>query len=381
MRFYMSNLGDALYTINHPERIPTPRLVLFEDRILANIERMKTLLAAFEPVVSLDNLCPHVKTHKSVYVTRLLQKAGISFFKSSMNEIDMLVKSGAKRIFIAYPLLRHDAKRCFSVMQQNPEVEWFVQVSQQTHIDILLRALPLHPPSFSCYIDVDVGMHRTGVSPDSALSLYRYMKTQSQFRFAGLHAYDGHIHTGDSNARNRLARESMHILLSLLHEFKQEGIRVAAVMVGGTPGFLADLDVLLATKPDSRINLSPGTWIYSDSDHWRISQHHFQPAAHLLAQVIDIPAKGRATLNIGHKRWSIDQGVPEVFNYPDMRITGFSEEHTVVEFPLGTNPAIGDYILIVPRHVCSTVNLWEYGILIGADGEIKHNICIEARNR
>ena len=32
---------------------------------------------------------------------------------------------------------------------------------------------------------------------------------------------------------------------------------------------------------------------------------------------------------------------------------------------------IGDYVLLAPRHACSTVNLYEHFILIGDNGEIR----------
>ena len=54
----------------------------------------------------------------------------------------------------------------------------------------------------------------------------------------------------------------------------------------------------------------------------------------------------------------------------------------MVSVPQGTEVHIGDYVLITPRHVCSTVNLWEYFTIIGTDGDIEQKDCpIEARNR
>jgi D-serine deaminase-like pyridoxal phosphate-dependent protein len=65
-----------------------------------------------------------------------------------------------------------------------------------------------------------------------------------------------------------------------------------------------------------------------------------------------------------------------------MKAVGWSEEHTMVTFPAGENLEIGDYVLISPRHVCSTVNLWESFTVLGPDGEIEVKNCpIEGRNR
>ena len=89
-----------------------------------------------------------------------------------------------------------------------------------------------------------------------------------------------------------------------------------------------------------------------------------------------------ATLNLGYKRWAIDQGKIEGFSIEGMEALGWSEEHTVVSVPQRAEAHIGDYVLIAPRHVCPTVNLWEYFTIIGPDGDIEQKDCpIDARNR
>ncbi|MBD3385959.1 hypothetical protein GF407_13665 [candidate division KSB1 bacterium] len=381
MKFHLPRLGNSPYRLEKPEDVATPRLILFEDRIQANIQQMRALLAAQHLDLSFRNLCPHVKTHKSAYITGLLKNEGISFFKSSLNEVDLLVKCGVDKIFIAYPLLLHDARRLFSWMQENDKIEWFVQISHPAHVDILKQTMPATIPALYYYLDIDVGMHRTGASPDSALQLCRYAEKMNGLRFAGIHAYAGHNHSAEASERQHIAHQSMTDLLWCKNRFTREGINVPSVMIGGTPGFLADLEVLSQANPEMTLFVSPGTWIYSDSDHAGILDNTFEVAALLLAQVVDLPAEGLATLNIGHKRWSIDQGLPDVFNEADVRIKSFSEEHTVLALPAGKNLNIGDYILMAPKHVCSTVNLWEYGILVDSEGQIKQTIQIDARNR
>ena len=63
-----------------------------------------------------------------------------------------------------------------------------------------------------------------------------------------------------------------------------------------------------------------------------------------------------------------------------------SEEHTVLrilpEAPPATRElAIGAPLLIAPRHVCATVNLWESFRVIGADGRIEGEQPVDGRNR
>ncbi|NOY58744.1 MAG: hypothetical protein GXO75_07405, partial [Calditrichaeota bacterium] len=49
MDFYLSNLSSEPYKIAEPQLIPTPRLLLFRDRLEENITQMKQLLKAINP--------------------------------------------------------------------------------------------------------------------------------------------------------------------------------------------------------------------------------------------------------------------------------------------------------------------------------------------
>jgi len=63
-----------------------------------------------------------------------------------------------------------------------------------------------------------------------------------------------------------------------------------------------------------------------------------------------------------------------------MRALSWSEEHTVVS--TAGSLEISDYVLFAPKHVCSTVNLWENMTVVDPTGKIiERAIPIDARNR
>jgi D-serine deaminase-like pyridoxal phosphate-dependent protein len=225
-------------------------------------------------------------------------------------------------------------------------------------------------------------MHRTGIHPEKALDLYQSIEGKPNFRFAGLHAYDGHNASLAIEERRKTTRASVDLLIPLFKQFGKESVRVPKLMMGGTPSFLTDLEYLSRVGLETEIILSPGTWVFFDSADYAIIPGTFDVAACILAQVMDKPEAKTATLNLGYKRWAVDQGPIEVFSIDGMRATAWSEEHTVVSVPKGTDVGIGDYILIAPRHICPTVNLWEHFSIIGPSGEIEVRRCpIEGRNR
>jgi len=172
------------------------------------------------------------------------------------------------------------------------------------------------------------------------------------------------------------------VIKNLKHQYEKNNVQKKKIMVAGSPGFQSDLEILYNTfKEKIEILVSPGTWIYWDSKYDTILPRKFEFAALVLAQVMDI-GENQITLNLGHKRWAPDQGGIHLFSEQEVILKSFSEEHTVLSTKKSSHYKIGDYILIVPRHVCPTVNLYDNFTLIGNDGEIENlSLPVDARNR
>jgi len=377
----MIHLTD--YCITNPDRIETPRLLVFRQKLENNIQRMAEYLNRIAPNTGFRHLCPHVKTNKSVWVTKKQMAAGIETFKATPYEVEMLINAGVRSIFVAYPLMLTPARRLASLVTTKPRIDFAVQVGHTQHAEILRQVATEARIRWKYYLDIDVGMHRTGIQPENALTLHKKIADWDELQLLGLHGYDGHVHCADAIERQRLVQQSMGKIVRCVKDFEDNGIPVSTIMVGGSPSFRPDLEFLLyETDLKCEIKVSPGTWIYWDSFYDSLIPGEFEFAAVILAQVMDLLGPETATLNLGHKRWAADQGPVEIFSVEGMKAIKWSEEHTVVSIPKDEKLAIGDYVLIVPRHICSTVNLWEFFTVIGADGSIEIECCpIEGRNR
>ncbi len=376
-------LRERRYRINEVEHIATPRLVVFQDAVEENITRMRRYLEAVTGDNGFDHLCVHVKTNKSSFQTKMLLDQGISCYKSTLNEVSMLIDSGVKDIFIAYPLLEQGAAFIARNMKEHPEINFQVQIGCREHAEILKKIAQDYTIQWKYYIDIDVGMHRTGIKPEKVFSLYKSLADLPEFTFTGLHGYDGHIHFKDENKRKTETGKSMQQLIEVYEIFSQHQVPVERVMAAGSLTFEQDLQILYEHIPDSiRVMVSPGTWIYWDTEYDAVLKEKFELAALVLAQVIEAKSKNRLTLNCGHKRWGADRGPVELFSEQGVKVLSFNEEHTVLESRRPHKSKVGDYILIAPKHVCSTVNLYEYFTLIGKDGEIRElHSPVDARNR
>ena len=375
--------GQKPYVIKNIEEIPTPRLLVFKDRVKRNLEKMKSYLQEIVPDSRFHHLCPHVKTHKSSFIVRMLMDEGINSFKTTMNEIDCAAKCGAQAIFIAYPLLKHDGYRLADFMMQYPKTEFFIQIGSTVHADILRSIAKDREIRWRYFIDIDVGMHRTGIHPKKAFELYSLVSHWPEFEFVGLHGYDGHIHNARFEDRLSEARKTMTSLLKVIQTFRDNRVSIPRVVVAGSITFRLDLEILYdKIEGDTHLLVSPGNWIYWDSGNDELIPGEFEIAAVVLAQVIEVGEGNRITLNLGHKRWGADRGPVDLFSEPGLEVVSFNEEHTMFKFTGDHSFHIGDYVLIVPKHACSTVNLYEHFTVIGEDGEIEIlESPVDGRNR
>lgn len=382
MQIILDTYPDVRYVIRDPQAIVTPRLLVFGHQVDRNIAVMRRQLASVQPHLGLSALCPHVKTHKSLWMTEKLMREGIHWFKCSPNELDMLIHSAAAHVFLAYPLLPSTALYVGEKIAAHPGTRFYVQVSRAEQVAFLLEVARQYDIEWRYFIDLDVGMRRTGIAPQEAYEFYRAIAAEKRLRFAGLHAYDGHNHLPTLEERRVEAQRAMKPVVDAVRLFNRHDVPVPRMIVGGTPGFLPDAEYLFQQELPCEILLSPGTWVYFDTTCGNKMPDTFVPAALILCQVMDKLGDDRYTLNLGHKRWAVDQGPVELFSISGMTAVKWSEEHTVVKAPPASRLNIGDYVVMVPTHVCSTVNLWEYFTLIDGDGNIEMARCsIDARNR
>ncbi|MDZ7267903.1 MAG: alanine racemase [candidate division KSB1 bacterium] len=374
--------GQAPYLLQNPEALATPRLLVFRDRVQRNLARMRQYLEALAPASGYRHLCPHIKTNKSSLITGWMRAAGITHFKATMRELEMAIEAGVQSVFLAYPLLLHEARHVAQCLKRFPHLDIQVQIGNRAHAEILTAVAQAEQVGWRYFIDLDIGMHRTGIAPAEALALYAQTAGRPHFAFAGLHGYDGHVHQAAFAERRAAAQEAMAGLLAAYRAFRAAGVHVPRIIVAGSPAFRLDLEILLpAVASETLVQASPGTWIFWDSNYEALAPGEFELAALILAQVIEV-GPGRLTLNLGHKRWAAESGPLELFSRPGLRVVSFSEEHTVLRQEGSETIAIGDYLLLAPRHVCPTVNLFEAFTVIGPQGEIEIlDAPVDGRNR
>ena len=228
-------------------------------------------------------------------------------------------------------------------------------------------------------LDLDAGMHRTGIGfgPD-ATSLYQSINADPYLMASGFHVYDGHDNYSDMAKREQAARQHITEIKEFQQQVESAGMPVPLVVAGGSWSFpyYARCDDMYG---------SPGTFIYWDAGYKQdMSDMPFRYAALILTQVVDrYPDSGTITTDLGCKGVSSDLLLEErafLLGYDTAELVGQSEEHGVFRIE-GELPAVGDYLLAVPGHICPTTIRYPGSHVMDSEGNVIDYFEHTARDR
>jgi D-serine deaminase-like pyridoxal phosphate-dependent protein len=74
------------------------------------------------------------------------------------------------------------------------------------------------------------------------------------------------------------------------------------------------------------------------------------------------------------------EGFGHVVGYPDAVLERVTEEHGMLRVTSAQDPGIGDTVLIIPNHVCSTVNLHDEVFFVDGSGAAER-VAVAARGK
>ncbi|GAB4028555.1 D-TA family PLP-dependent enzyme [Spirosoma koreense] len=347
------------YQIDDLNQIDTPALVIYPDRVRQNIALL------VDGIDDVNRLRPHVKTHKTREATQLMLEAGIRKFKcATIAEAEMLAQAGAPDVLLAYQPNGVKMHRLLALMKAYPDTQFSCLVDNLDTARELSTQAQEAGLVVPVYIDLNVGMNRTGITPDkNVLSLYTELSQLKGIRPVGLHAYDGHMRNPDLAARKAECDASFAPVQQLSDQLTALGFGKPVIVAGGSPSF-----PIHAQRGE--VECSPGTFVYWDKTYLGIlPEQPFQSAALVVARVISLPGPTKICLDLGHKAIAAESPLEQrvtFLNAPDLQAVGQSEEHLVLEAGENHGYRIGDVLYGLPNHICPTCALYERGFTIEA---------------
>ncbi|MEO6000374.1 MAG: D-TA family PLP-dependent enzyme [Chitinophagaceae bacterium] len=345
------------YEIEDINKIDSPALLIYLDRVKENIETLKSMID--HP----SRLRPHIKTHKAKEAVQLCLEAGILKFKcATIAEAEVLGICAAPDVLLAYQPTGPKLERFLTLIKKYPSSKFSCLVDNlesARHISETALASNLVIPVF---MDINVGQNRTGIKPGKeAIDLYKVGTSLKGIEMMGLHAYDGHVHESDLEERTRICEEAFAPVEKMKITLIEEGYQAPVIVVGGSPSF-----PIHAKRKE--VECSPGTFIYWDKGYLDLfPDQHFLPAALVLARVISLPGESTLCLDLGHKSIAAENGLARrVFfiNAPELVFISQSEEHLVVDAGIGHPWKIGDVLYGMPIHICPTCALYDTAAII-----------------
>jgi D-serine deaminase-like pyridoxal phosphate-dependent protein len=347
----ISSTGEW-YVIENADQLDSPALIIFPDRVRENI---RILLSMVDDVLQLR---PHVKTNKSREACQLMMQAGISKFKcATIAEAEMLACCNAKDVLLAYQPVGPKLKRFADLMKAFPGTLFSCLIDNADVAKKMAAFFDDNNISVPVYIDLNVGMNRTGIAPGiEAVHLYNDCYNATGIQPVGLHVYDGHIHTRDFAKRKAECEDIFATVLEMKESLMEKMLPEPIIVAGGTPTFSIH-------SKRKKVECSPGTFIYWDKGYQDSCQEQaFLPAALVITRVISIPETNKICLDLGHKSIASEGELARrvhFLNAPELQAISHSEEHFVAKAPSGHSMKVGDLLYGLPFHICPTVALYE----------------------
>ena len=308
---------------------------------------------------------PTLKTHKLAEIVRLKMELGIGKFKcATLAEAEMLGREKAADILLAIQPVGPEIDQYVQLAKAFPDALFSVIVDDAEVIRQLNRSCAEESIGLGVFLDINVGMNRTGVLPGpEAIARYKLLHQMPFLDVRGLHVYDGHIFGLSTKVRTKRVDEAFAPVQAMIASLEQFGFPAPQIVAGGSTSFPVH-----ARRPG--VELSPGTtllWDFKNLDH--LTDLPFRCAALLLTRVVSKPAPQYVCFDLGHKAVASEMPHPRVrlIGLEDVEYVGHSEEHLVAKTDRWEEIKVGDAYLGIPNHICPTVALYDHVHIVEND--------------
>lgn len=346
------------------QNIPTPALIVDKTIFDKNALAMKELLKN-----SKLKLRPHYKSHKCADIARMQVEGGaVGLTCAKLDEAIDLIDSGIENVLIANQIV--DPSKIAKLAYLAKCCKLAVCVDNEQNAVAISNACKLAGSTVYLLIEYEVGMERCGIAnKEDILALAKVIKGLDNVEFEGIQAYAGHISHVESLEDRRLAiKENYAKISELIGYLSKNGIEVKTLS-GGSTG-----TSVIKAKEGLYTELQAGSYLFMDSTYSELNLP-FENSLFILSTVVSVNGN-IAVVDAGVKSCGVDQGMPKCVGFETKKIVA-SEEHFQLHFP-SKKLKVGDKVLLIPGHCCSTVNLHDK-IYFVKDDKALYRVPITAR--
>ncbi|QDY68839.1 3-hydroxy-D-aspartate aldolase BhcC [Qingshengfaniella alkalisoli] len=346
--------------------IQTPCLVLDLDALERNIKKMGDYAKAHGMRHRV-----HGKMHKSVDVAKLQHELGgaVGVCCQKVSEAEVFARGGIKDILVSNEV--RDPRK-IDRLAQIPKLgaRTIVCVDDVDNVPELAAAVVKHGTQLECFVEIDCGAGRCGVTTTEAVvEIAKAIDATQGLKFTGIQAYQGAMQHMDSY-EDRKAKLDAAIaqVTDAVEALKAEGLEPELVSGGGTGSYYFESGSGVYNE------LQCGSYAFMDADYGRIldkdgnriDQGEWENAFFILTQVMSHAKADKAICDAGLKAQSVDSGLPFIYGRDDVEYIKCSDEHGVIADPKGVLK-VGEKLKLVPGHCDPTANVhdWYVGVRNG----------------
>jgi len=256
-------------------------------------------------------LRPHAKTHKSVTIARKQLAAGaVGQCCAKLGEAETLAEGGIDGLLVTSPVVApHGFAR---IAKLNAKLNDFMIVADSAVcVDGYAGAARESGKRLKVLVDVDIGLHRTGIMPgEPALELAKRITASPHLQFAGLQGYAGQLqHVPEFPDRRTQSLAALKLLGDTRDMILANGIPCPIVSGGGTGTYNIDAEARVFTE------LQAGSYIFMDKQYCEVKIANaapmpFESALFVQSTVISANMPGLATTDAGLKSFATEAGSP-----------------------------------------------------------------------
>ncbi|MGB7270615.1 MAG: 3-hydroxy-D-aspartate aldolase BhcC [Albidovulum sp.] len=343
--------------------IQTPCLILDLDALERNIKKMGDYAKAHGM-----RHRSHGKMHKSVDVQKLQESLGgaVGVCCQKVSEADVFVRGGIKDVLVSNQV-RDPAKIDRLAKMAATDAKITVCVDDVANVADLSTAAVKHGATIHCFIEIDCGAGRCGVTTTPAVvEIAKAIRDAEGLFFDGIQAYQGAMQHMDSysdrKAKTQIAVDQVRDAVDALTEIDMKPNFVSG---GGTGSYYFESNSGVFNE------LQCGSYAFMDADYGRILDEdgnridagEWENALFILTSVMSHAKVDKAIVDAGLKAQSVDSGLPFIYGRNDVEYVKCSDEHGVVSDPKAVLK-VNDKLRLVPGHCDPTCNVhdWYVGV-------------------
>lgn len=346
-------------------QIPTPALVIDLDAFERNLAKMEAHLRAKGL-----KLRPHAKTHKSAEIAKRQMAVGaVGVCCAKLAEAEALAARGIEKILLTSPLATPGAVA--RAVDLNDAIEELILVIDHpdgaSELDAAARVAG---KPFRILIDLDPGLHRTGIPAGQGFdALAKQIAASEGLQFKGLQCYAGHLmHLHEVDQRREKSLEVMAGVAAARDRVAEFGLTCDILSGGGTGTYDIDPDAGVLT------DLQGGSYIFMDREYAEVPTSGgfipFEPSLFVQMTVISVNTPGLVTTDAGFKAFATDAGTPTIHSGAPAGAAYFyfgDEQGGIAFADKDHSLSRGAIVSAMVPHCDPTVNLYDWYHVVQGD--------------